>query len=860
MAETLEKEKGVIVGVKLEAETLFQSPYYPASFLFPYNPDSLVSGNDYSVYDEMRDDDQVKVALNLKKAAVVGTGWTVSCEIEEVRDFIRKTLENVGLNQSLENAWDEVLYDILNAYDYGFTLSEPIFRNPAQSASGLWEVKTVKVRPPHSFIFHLEKDGTVREIEQFASGKNGNIHIDPTNILHYVNDPEFGNPYGRSDLKAAHPAWKAKKFIFRMAMRYAERFAGPTALGRYNSTMGAGEIDRLYRTLRSIQDNTTLVIPQEAQVELIESKRDSSGIYESILNMLNMWIARAILVPDLMGVSGSKTGEGSQSLGREHYKIFQMMVEKDRKILERKINLKIVQPLVRTNYGDVECSFNLKPQDTGEGNELLKMWIMAVNGGAYRPNDEEVNHFRKSVGFPEGEVQEAPKPQMPHPFQNPLSRLEEKKPEPKLEPEVEKKPEFKGVLAFRQKTPYEAKFDFALAEKTLDASDNALTPRLMSLVKRMVNDLVDQIRSKKIVEKFKPESVNRLTVHYQREMNNLIRGHFVSLFRAGVQQAKSEIISDEARKFTSDDIFPDDFEDILRADSFKLVGDITGKILKTTQNELVSGLKDGASLSDIIAAIRAKAVDEEERHIITTVRTRTTEVYNASRKTFFDTDPIAQEIIVGYQFSAINDVSTTEVCASLDGMTFSNEDSDFIARITPPLAFNCRSALVPITKFEPEPKWDEPKSYEWLEKRGANLVQKFSYIPDKVVSGKIKMVGDSPVLSAPGPGLRLKVERLNASIIEIDKTCVVGFRATDQGDVRFLKTLNRYEQTNEPDLGHEGWVLPENTGLSLNASSDTLIAYTCIYSILDMSGVEVEEIAKKEIGIDNQSVTPTNAP
>ncbi|GAH83899.1 unnamed protein product, partial [marine sediment metagenome] len=45
----------------------------------------------------------------------------------------------------------------------------------------------------------------------------------------------------------------------------------------------------------------------------------------------------------------------------------------------------------------------------------------------------------------------------------------------------------------------------------------------------------------------------------------------------------------------------------------------------------------------------------------------------------------------------------TEVCEALDGQVFEQGDPD-IARFTPPLHFDCRSTLVPITiyeKFEP---------------------------------------------------------------------------------------------------------------------------------------------------------------
>ena len=62
----------------------------------------------------------------------------------------------------------------------------------------------------------------------------------------------------------------------------------------------------------------------------------------------------------------------------------------------------------------------------------------------------------------------------------------------------------------------------------------------------------------------------------------------------------------------------------------------------------------------------------------------------------------------------------------LDGQIF--DRSAFVDRITPPLHFNCRSMLVPITKFEDYldddsyvPKGEEPDISD-LKEMGGNLI------------------------------------------------------------------------------------------------------------------------------------------
>ena len=487
-------------------------------------------------------------------------------------------------------------------------------------------------------------------------------------------------------------------------MRYAERFASPTVIGRFDSKMTSAEVDDFYTTLTALQDQTTIVMPDAAKVELIQAIRDSSDTYENILNMLNLWIGRAILVPDLLGVSGSKTIGGSLALGKEQFGLFQSMVEKDRRLLAKKINLKLIRPLVTVNFGDqYKCEFEFRAYDSGEQNQLMDMWIRAVNGGAFRPNADEINYFRRNVGFPEGDVEIPEKPLLP-------------------KSETDR---FSNSIKFskaRDFTPYESKIDFEMVERELDRSEKSVVPALLAISSKIASDLIDQIRSKKIVEDFKPEKINDLEIHFRKEMNDAVRVHFISIFRNGVEQAKKEIFGNAVDKFS--EIDPDDFEDIIRADSFKLVGDITSRILRRSQDEILSGIKDGASLGKIVTAIKDKVLQENENYIIATVRTRTTEIFNQSRKTFYETDDIAKEIVVGYQFSAVMDERTTPVCASLDQKIF--EKGEFVDRVVPPLHFSCRSLLVPITRFEKVEQWDKPKNYEWLKNHGAGLVQKFT--------------------------------------------------------------------------------------------------------------------------------------
>mgnify|MGYP001574494189 FL=1 len=208
---------------------------------------------------------------------------------------------------------------------------------------------------------------------------------------------------------------------------------------------------------------------------------------------------------------------------------------------------------------------------------------------------------------------------------------------------------------------------------------------------------------------------------FRRELNEAWAGHFITLFKEAGDGARHELRLSQ-RQFVADDIIPDEFEKIIQAESFKLTGEMSGEVRKRVANKLFDGIKNGLPMQQITDSIFSDLRKYTDAQLRTIVNTKTTEVFNSARMTFFNNDPVAQDIVVGYQYSAILDESTTEVCSALDQMIFdSKEDADYISRIQPALHFNCRSLLVPVTVFE-NPKFDNPIPIDRLIDMGASFL------------------------------------------------------------------------------------------------------------------------------------------
>ena len=839
----------MFVGSLLQAETYFKSPAYQDSYYFPYNPDPLARGNNYRIYDEMANDDQVKVAISFKKDITVNSGWSIKCDIPQIKQFVTDAIRRMEESGGLGMSFEDTIRDML-AYEYGFSLAEPIFK----IKGNLYTYESLRVRPPHSFRFEVDDFGNVYDVVQMTA--KGEKHFDPKIFIHHVYQQEYDNPYGKSDLRAAHQAWIAKKFVTKFLAIYLERFATPTVIGKYPQNWDTDEVARFNSQLNTLQHSTTLVMPESAIVDFMKSNQDSSDTYIKALNYYNMHIARALLVPDLLGISGDKTGGGSFALGQDQFKLFLATIEKDRQSLARKLTLRMVAPLVKANFGqNIPCEFAFTPYSMDDNIELMKVWADIAKGNIFQPNPEEINYLRKQLKFPEGPVVKsnppvpafpgaAPGASMPPvPTQQALPPSQPPKqasfasqrrilrrtqfqglpinveiepgqtksgvgPDGTLWSHVYKYPygevggsegadgdavdcyigpnleaknvyvihqldhrgqydEDKVFLGFessqeaeqayldhgpafgfgtmeimtlnhfrngylasnrkfalkRELTSAEKKVDFKMVQESLEKSESSMSKHVRSAAKKIWMDYLKQIKDSNLIERFDPKRLTELKPKFLKDMNIELKHGFRDLLEQAYDEAEKELFPTKKFGLDEGELEFEDMMEVLDAEAFNITAYYAGLTLKMINTEIANGLKQGLSTSDIISRMRDAFPDETDRWLNTLFRTKTTEIYNRGRKSYFDNDQLAQKVIDGYQFSAILDDRTSEICRALDKKVFRKDDEN-INLILPALHFNCRSIVVPVTIYEKDvmEEAEEVPSREELQDMGASLL------------------------------------------------------------------------------------------------------------------------------------------
>lgn len=641
----------------------------PDSQYNPWNADELYQKNgDYSVYEDMMKDDQVSVAMAVKKDLIIGSGWHITCEDDDQAEM--KNCIEVALAEDLEVPFEDCLSEIITAYEIGFSVTEKQFK---LLPDGMLTLKNLKTRNPVSWLFHQDKFGNVIRYEQQGTEFRD---IDKNSLLHFVNNPRYGNPYGTSDLRAAYTAYFIKKQIIRFYAIFLEKCASPIPIAKYDRNIGLdAEIQKIHDTIKKLQTSSAMTIPKDFDIEFLQTSGNGEA-YTKGINMFNMFIGRALFVPDLLGFQGGETSGGSQALGREQMAVFFKHIMRRRRTLENMVNQHIVKPLIMWNYGEVENypKFKLNPIEESQAIENAKLWLEAVRGRVFEASAEDINHFKRICEFPETEDEEE------------IDEIEEKAAEP-IE-EVPAKEEFKKKVYDFPVGDYHKKTNFAAIEKQLDGNLDLFLAKSAPLLKAIFKKFADKLGKMKIDSATKLEKLDKVLMPKAEvlKLEKLLNESFKNSFKSSMEMASAEI---EKNNFK---ILPaEEFLTALEEENYNFIGDWTYQVTKKTRAEIIAAVKDGKPISSVVNIMLDDGTKAAQVALERYARTKFTEVMNKGRMAFFD----STGVIAAYQFAAVLDDRTTPICEGLHGKVF-KAGTEPVA----PLHFNCRSTLVPITKYE----------------------------------------------------------------------------------------------------------------------------------------------------------------
>lgn len=339
---------GVSLAEKAPARSSIADAWAPAS----YNPDELVAKHGISTYQEMLREPYVKAALRQIKMGVTSMPWGVTPASDNNEDITAANFINACIDE-LDGVFEQDLYDILDALDVGYSITEKVYRvMTAGPFAGKVGVKRLKAKDPSLFEFETDDFLNVTALLLTTHDLSDPTVLEPSDFILFAHLARYESPYGRSELRSAYRAWWLIDNIWKFRALYLEKFGGPTLVAKHPPGALETERNRLLDVLSSIQNETGIVIPNDVTIEAVDIATRGEADYRSAIHDLRKEILVGVLGSFLTADEGDRTG--SRAMGQVHQDTVSIFVRFLAKLLANTLNEQLIRPLVRLNFAEAQ--------------------------------------------------------------------------------------------------------------------------------------------------------------------------------------------------------------------------------------------------------------------------------------------------------------------------------------------------------------------------------------------------------------------------------------------------------------------------------------------------------------------------
>lgn len=382
---------------------------------FPkYNPDQLLSRKGLGVYAKMMTDEQVKAVVRFKRDAITSRNFEFCCDhkelSEEEQQFRIEVFEYA--TDRMSGTLTDALNGILSAMYNGYSLTEKLFQ-PIEYRGKTWTgIARLKLRPCDTFFFHVDEFGNIEKLTQMMNAKEQTLDV--AQFIHYVQNPDWDEHYGRSELRECYRAWFSKDIAIKFQNIHLERFASGFIWVQPKEgkslIAGSREDTDLRSVLQNIQAKTAIILP--GNLDLHIEHPATTDTYERKIAQEDKAIAKALLVPNLLGIT-EQGNVGSYSQSETQLEAFLWTLDADAKRLEDALNEQLFKELGDYNFGDnLYPYFKFRPISDKKQMEIVKVWTSLVQSNAVQSTDVDEAYLRRSLEMPEKTVIEGAAPDL----------------------------------------------------------------------------------------------------------------------------------------------------------------------------------------------------------------------------------------------------------------------------------------------------------------------------------------------------------------------------------------------------------------------------------------------------------------
>lgn len=709
------------------------------------NPDRVLELNHgewdadlLDIYDRiLRKDAHLFSLFQTRKHMILSKDFEIHPASGEKRDIIIADFVKWQLYDRITN-FTQDLYELLSAFQYGFSVSEFIFTEDKNR----WIIDKIKSKHPSHFGF--DEHGTLYQVSENGVMKK---FLHPNKFIIHRHGGNDENPHGESLIsERLYWLYYFKKNILQFLSFFIERFGSPTPIFSYPPGTSDEEHKVIDEMMEAFHNEMSIKLPSGIMTQLLEWKTTgNANVHERAIKLFNNEMSKGVLGQTL---TSETQDTGSKAQATVHFNVLASIIKFDCRSLEATVNHQLIRPLVRWNFGEVEnypyMRFKTEPEKDLESLSKRDKNLSGILDPQGKRLSTEYITETYGVQVEEKSEEEKSKPQKLEEKLNQLqiqlddfinSKEKKEKSENELEKEepenfAEKEKEDEDDLLLEQDQELQYYIDLAV-EKAISAQER-FNKKLKKLIKKQESFKGLKALWKKILNP-KKEDLTIENQIYREDVEplanilgdilffayNLGEAHILNHYDRLSQFAEIEddFTFKEAVNYFKN-LVPKSYEEFL-AERDKLQ-DKSFYISRVNEKSLIDGIKDrieeavkGKPFYKVKKSINQLFDDMgvtrlSPHHLDTVIRTNVLTAYSQGQLSRLNT-PEMRKAFPYWRYVAVMDRRTRLSHQRLHGLTLPNDDPRW-GVIYPPWSWGCRCRVAPTSesyfkrKGLPEPK------------------------------------------------------------------------------------------------------------------------------------------------------------
>jgi len=282
--------------------------------------------------------------LSTRKDTITGLDVKVIPASDDKRDMeLAEAVERDIVKNSSAKLYT-LIRDMLDALAKGFSVSEIIW----DTDMAHWKPKQYKFRDPRWFQYDKETGKTL-----MLRSPLGN-ELEPLKPFHFVvHEPHLisGNQITAGLALPALYYWMLKSYNVTSWAAFIDRYGYPIRIGKYGKKFTEEDRITLKRAVASIGQDFGAIIPESAQLEIVESKStgEKANVYEKLADWIDKQVSKLVLGQTMTTDDGS-----SKSQSETHDKVRNDIADSDILQVIETLNAALTIPYINLNFGEQE--------------------------------------------------------------------------------------------------------------------------------------------------------------------------------------------------------------------------------------------------------------------------------------------------------------------------------------------------------------------------------------------------------------------------------------------------------------------------------------------------------------------------